>query len=73
MLDSSLIVRRTKFNVNDFSHRKAVANFNKTGKWEMFFEVPQGCKNLPYTLSNEILEYYVAMESQYSQHKKAKV
>ena len=62
MLDPTKTIKRVPFNAGNFEHRKAVAKFNRTGKWDIYFEVTQGCKNLPYTLTNESLDFYVSQE-----------
>lgn len=63
MLDHTKIIRRVPFKVEDREHRKAVYDFIKTGKWNIHFEIPQGCKNMPYTLMEKVLMYFDSCEA----------
>ena len=65
MLDHTKIIKRVPFNAEDRTHRQAVYNFIKTGKWDIHFEVPQGCKNLPYTLMEAVLHQFDKWEAIY--------
>lgn len=65
MLDKTEIIKRVAFDVSKFEHRKAVADFNSKGKWNIHFEVPRDCNNLPYKLMVETLNYYVGAEQLY--------
>lgn len=65
MLDKTMCISRIPFDINNFEHRKVVAKFNATGRWDEYFEPPLGCKNLPYTLTVACLTYYVNAEARY--------
>ena len=44
------MINRCDFDPKNPSHIKALRNFIKTGKWDLYFNIPQGVTNLPYHL-----------------------
>lgn len=65
MLDKTKIIKRIAFDPAIKAHRQAVYAFIKTGKWSIHFEVPQGCKNMPYTLMEKVLLQFDEWETLY--------
>ncbi len=63
MLNPSAIIKRVPFSPRDKEHRQALYDFIKTGKWSTHFEIPQGCKNLPYTLMETVLIHFDKCEN----------
>ena len=65
MLEKTEIIKRVPFNAESRAHRQVVYDFIKTGKWGIHFEIPQGCKNLPYTLMEDVLLQFDKWEAIY--------
>ena len=62
MLDKTKIIKRIDFDAGNRDHRKAVFTFLKSGHWDIHFEVPQGCTNLPDNLMNQVISKYSECE-----------
>jgi hypothetical protein len=58
MFKQTDIIKRVPFNAHSKEHRNAVYKFIKSGKWDIYFEIPKNCQNLPYTLMEEVLFYF---------------
>ncbi len=63
MFKQTDIIKRVPFDAANKDHRKAVYNFIKKGKWDIYFEIPKNCQNLPYTLMEDTLHYFDKVEN----------